>query len=89
MDCQVAPLRCKLNVLLPRHRQQDGAALRLAVVALEIDSVGYDAIMECTRGAAVNDDDGEPLSEWLGRRMRMRTADGIPQRDLDDMALSA
>ena len=63
--------------------------MRLAVVGLEIDSVGYDAMMEGTRSAYMKDDGGEPLCEWLGRRMQTRTADGFPQRDLDGLALSA
>ena len=59
--------------------------MRLAVIALEIDSVGYEAKI-----GYVNDEyGGEPLCEWLGRRMQARTADGFPQRDLDDVALSA
>ena len=72
MDRHAAPLRCRLNILLPRPGQQDGAPLRLAVIALEIDSVGYEAKIEY-----VNDDGGEPLCEWLGRRMQARTADGF------------
>ena len=70
MDRQAAPLHYRLNVLLLRPGQQDGSALRLAVIALEFENVGCDDIMAGASVVAAQDGSGEPLAEWLGRRVR-------------------
>jgi hypothetical protein len=70
MDRQPAQLRCRLYVLLPRPGQQGGFALQLAVVAVEFENVGCDALMTGASDVAAQDGSGEPLGEWLSRRVR-------------------
>jgi hypothetical protein len=89
MDRQAAPLHYRLNLLLLRPGQQDGSALRLAVVALEFENVECHAITTGASLVAAQDGSGESLGDWLGRRVRKAAGERFSASCPDCVSLSA
>jgi hypothetical protein len=62
--------RCRLNLLVACRPQEEAAALRLVVVAVEVDMSSADAIVEGPIRMSAPHDDGEHLGDWLGKRQQ-------------------
>ncbi len=84
-----ASSRCRLNLLLPQGGQQEAVALRLVVIAVEVDCSFTDPIIEGRGEKFGPHDSAEPLGDWLGRRRAKGTASKFLSGGLDDLRARA
>ena len=89
MTGDAALSRCRLNLLLPCGGQEKAAALRLVVVAVEVDCSSTDLIIEGRGEKFGRRDSAEPLGDWLDRRRARGTAGKFLSGGLDDLRIQA
>ena len=81
--------RCRLNLLLPHGGQEKAVALRLVVIAVEVDGLSTDRTI-ASRGERFGPrDSAEPLGDSLGRRRTKRIAGKFMSGELDDLRVRA
>ncbi|XIK03284.1 hypothetical protein ACG873_01700 (plasmid) [Mesorhizobium sp. AaZ16] len=83
--------RCRLNLLVACRVQEEAAALRLVVIAVEVDISSADVIVGVPIRIRMSApyDDGEQLGDWLGRRRAKRIVPGSSSKGLDDVHVNA
>ena len=89
MTGDAASSRCRLNLLLPHGGQEEAVALRLVVIAVEVDCSFTDRTIEGRGEKSGPHDSAEPLGDWLGRRRARGIAGKFLSGGLDDLRVRA